>query len=172
MQPALRLPGSLLEFRELDDFHPDHIYRTAEVFQKLAEMRSHPPRPSAPVSPAPSRPLFGLLDDMIDEAEERSSPPTVEAAGDLAAFIDRVAAPHLEQKPDAGERQWAARVDEAASEQMRSILHHPDFQALEAAWRAVWMLVQGLGAEEGLQIHILDATLPELTGAPEAAARL
>jgi type VI secretion system protein ImpC len=172
LQPTLRLPESVLRFRELDDFHPDQIFRTVELFQKLAALRNNPPRPAAAKTAAPSRPLAGLLDDMIDEAEDRSAAQPVEAAGDLAAFIDRAITPHLEQKPEAGRQEWEARVDGATSEQMRNILHHPDFQAMEAAWRAVWMLVHGLGAEEGIEIYLFDATLAELSAEPEAAARM
>jgi len=172
MQPTLRLPQFVLRFRELDDFHPDRIYSTAEFFQKLAELRNNPPRAAAVAAPAPTRPLAGLLDDMIDEAEERSAPQSAEAAGDLAAFIERAIAPHLEQKPDAARQEWAARVDSAIGEQMRNVLHHPDFQQLEAAWRAVWLLLLEFVTTDGIQIYLCDATLAELTAEPDAAARL
>src|SRR5579862_4384224 len=32
--PSLRLPSGRLRFRELDDFHPDHLRRDAEIFQQ------------------------------------------------------------------------------------------------------------------------------------------
>ena len=40
MQVGLDLPRVRLRFSELDDFHPDHIYQRAEIFQKLADARS------------------------------------------------------------------------------------------------------------------------------------
>src|SRR5947209_5592859 len=42
MRPALRLPGLNLEFSELDDFHPDHIYAGSDQFQALEEARHKP----------------------------------------------------------------------------------------------------------------------------------
>jgi type VI secretion system protein ImpC len=157
MQPGLRLPRVELRFRELDDFHPDHLYRNAEIFQKLAELRYEPPRAAAAGAPAPSG--SALLDSILEQADETPS-PSVEEGGDLAAFIRKAIAPHLEARPDAGRVEWAARVQAVAGEQMRAILHHPDFQALEAAWRACWMLVQGLA--DDVRIYLLDATLEEL----------
>jgi type VI secretion system protein ImpC len=45
---------------------------------------------------------------------------------------------------------------------MRGILHHPAFQKLEAAWRAVAFLVNRLDTNDLLKIYILDVTLEEL----------
>jgi type VI secretion system protein ImpC len=171
MGPTLRLGGSVLEFRELEDFHPDHIHRNTAIFRKLAEMREEPIPGRVPPAAAAQASVAGLLDDIIAKAEGQAGPPP-EAAGDLAAFIDRVLAPHLERPPDPGRRDWEARIDAAVSEQMQAILHHPDFQALEASWRAVWMLLQGLGAEPGIEIHVFDATLAELLEQPDQAEEL
>jgi len=157
MQTSLRLPGGKLRFRELDDFHPDHIHRNAEIFQKLGELRYVPPGAAASATPAPSNP--GLLDSILELADD-SGTPSIEEAGDLSAFIRKAMAPHLEAKPDAGKQEWAARVQAVASEQMKAMLHHPAFQALEAAWRAAWMLVQALG--DDVKVYLLDASMDEL----------
>jgi len=167
MLPALKLPRATLQFRELDDFHPDHLYRAAGVFQELAGMKS-PPRPAAKAAPAPapSPPpeslVPGLLDSMIETTEARPPAASFEETGDLAAFINRIMAPYLEERPDPGQVEWAARMNAVAGELMRNILHHPDFQAIEAAWRAVWMLVQELTTDGEIKISVFDATLQEL----------
>ena len=171
LRPTLRLEGSDLEFLELDDFHPDRICRNTAIFLKLAEMRDGPIPGRAPAAAAPQEPVAGLLDGIIGQTEGQASLP-IEAAGDLAAFIDRVLAPHLERPPEPGRRDWEARIDAARCEQIRAILHHPDFQALEASWRALWLLLQGLGAEAGIEIHLFDATLAELLEEPDKAAEL
>src|SRR5580698_2886254 len=85
MQPTLRLPHADLRFHELDDFHPDHLHRNAEVFQKLAEMRYEPPRTLATAAPVPA----GLLDSILDMAAETPA-PRVEEGGDLAEFINKI----------------------------------------------------------------------------------
>ena len=157
MQPSLRLPRVDLRFRELDDFHPDHIYRNAELFRKLAELRYEPPKAATAGMPVATGP--GLLDSILEQTGEATA-PGVEEAGDLAAFIRKVTAPHVEARPDAARLEWESRKEAAISEQMRAVLHHPQFQAAEAAWRATWLLVRGLA--DDVKIHLLDATLDEL----------
>ena len=55
-------------------------------------------------------------------------------------------------------------MDQAHSVLMRAILHHPQFQALEAAWRALDMLARGLDTDGALSLHVLDVTRDELDG--------
>jgi type VI secretion system protein ImpC len=50
---------------------------------------------------------------------------------------------------------------------MRAVLHHPDFQALEAAWRAVDFLVRRLETGTELQLFLLDVPRTELAAADE-----
>jgi type VI secretion system protein ImpC len=161
MLPSLRLSGADLQFRALDDFHPDHIYRTAAIFQKLAELRYQPPRTAAATSGG------SLLDSILEQTPE-ISPSAAAEAGDLAAFIRKVTAPHLEDRPDAGKQAWTARIAAANTDLMRAVLHHPEFQALESAWRAAWMLVQGVG--DDVKVYLLDTTLDEIMASPEALA--
>ena len=163
LAPALKLPGSSLRFSQLDDFHPDHLYRTLPLFEKLANLR--PALPKARQAAAPVK-----LEDLIQQSEDR--PADASDANDLAAFIERVSAAHLESKPEPGQQEWQLKVHAVVAEQMSAILHHADYQALEGAWRAVSMMVDRLGAEDGLQIYLLDATLAELTSEPEGLARL
>jgi type VI secretion system protein ImpC len=162
-----------LRFRELDDFSPDRIYRTAEPFRKLAELRDQPSRDPSPApkpAGAPGKPLElelgrSLLDQMM-EAEEAPSPVRARARDPLAEFIERAVAPHLE-KSDPGKQRWSERVDATAGELMRAVLHNPDFQTIESAWRAVQMLVQRLDPDSELKIYLLDVTLRELLDDPQ-----
>jgi len=55
---------------------------------------------------------------------------------------------------------------------MRAILHHPDFQALEAIWRAVFLLVRQLETGSQLKIYLLDISKPELAEDLNAAEDL
>lgn len=163
MEVFLELPQVTLRFRALDDFHPDRIYQNAEAFRKLSEARSRP----APVpSPAPERKSDqevgrSLLDSMLAQEEETDAD-----SYDLPAFINRVTAGHLVAPEDPRKQQWAAQVDSVAAQLMRAVLHHPQFQALESAWRAVWMLIQRLQPDTELKIFLFDATLEELTADP------
>jgi type VI secretion system protein ImpC len=62
-----------------------------------------------------------------------------------------------------------AAADAAIGERMRAVLHHPDFQRLEAAWRGVHFLVTGLELDATLQLHIVDIGKEELRADLQAA---
>jgi type VI secretion system protein ImpC len=53
-------------------------------------------------------------------------------------------------------------VDQVTADQMRAVLHHPAFQALESAWRGVHLLTRRLDTDEGLKLYLLDVTKEEL----------
>lgn len=171
MRPRLSISGIALEFNELDDFHPDALYRRVPVLRELAEKRE---RPVATAAPAPARrpppASGGLLEAMLDEAAPE--PARVEEATDLAAFIKKVTAGHVVEREDPRQQQHRAAVDNVASRAMRAILHHPAFQALEAAWRAVDLVVRRLETGEFLKVYILDATLEELVADPQGLLKL
>jgi type VI secretion system protein ImpC len=169
LSPSVRLPQGTLRFRALDDFHPDHIYRHTDAFQKLADLRNRPaPVPPAPRQPpsaaAPAPPASGrsLLESMMERADEEPASRVVEAPDALAEFIKKAIEPHLAARQNPRQEEWAARVDAAAGEQMNAILHHPHFQSLEAAWRSLAMLVDRLQPDTDLKIYVFDATLEEL----------
>tara|TARA_B100000989_G_scaffold250615_1_gene198426 strand:+ start:14069 stop:15550 length:1482 start_codon:yes stop_codon:yes gene_type:complete len=57
---------------------------------------------------------------------------------------------------------FIARIDGVLSQQMDAILHHPDFQALEANWRGLEYLVQRSDVTANSKIDILDITKQQL----------
>jgi type VI secretion system protein ImpC len=178
LSPAVQLPQGTLRFRSLDDFHPDRIYQRTGAFRKLAELRNQPapvpaapretPPPATPASPAPGR---SLLESMMEQADEEPASRVVEAPDALAEFIKKAVEPHLAARQNPRQEEWAARVDAAAGEQMRAVLHHTHFQSLEAAWRAVAMLVERLQPDTDLKIYVFDATLEELMADAAALER-
>ncbi|MGA3074826.1 MAG: type VI secretion system contractile sheath large subunit [Bryobacteraceae bacterium] len=160
MRPALEFGepgrGLVLRLHELEDFHPDRIYRQ-EAFEKFRAAR-HLLATEAPVAavpaPAPPRPpdmpgLTGgsLLDSVLETTEGQ---PRVDP---------RVAAKAVE-------------VEEEAGKVMRALLHHRDFQALEAAWRAVDWLVRGLETGPQLKIYALDISKADLAGSVRELRRI
>jgi type VI secretion system ImpA family protein len=84
-----------LEFRELDDFHPDPIYKAADVFNRLADSRE-----------------------------------------------DKVGSP--------------------AALQMRELLRHPAYQALESAWRGLALLARRVAKDRRVQVVLYDVSAAEL----------
>ena len=55
-----------------------------------------------------------------------------------------------------------AVLDRAISGLMRAVLHNPDFQSLEAAWRATFLLVRQLDTSSRLKLHLFDISKAEL----------
>lgn len=156
-----------IDFTELDDFLPDRLYERLDLFAELRQARSEPPpRRAAAASPArsveptaaPARPSGDLLGSILEETAERSA----RSSDPLASYIDRIMEPHLEPKGDPDLPAWIAQVDEAASQQMRAVMHHPSFQALEAAWRGLFFLVRHAETGPDLKIYILDVSKEEL----------
>jgi type VI secretion system protein ImpC len=176
MQVGLNLHGANLSFREMEDFHPDRIYHAAAALFREADRyleNSEPPKP-APSAAAPRAASSGsLLDQILAEQDPREpdgrSP--MEEANDLASFIQRVSRGHTAARPTAAERKRAADREAVSAEVMRGILHHPRVQTLEAAWRALFMLIRGLDTDGDLKLYILNITLPELIAEAETLSK-
>ena len=52
---------------------------------------------------------------------------------------------------------------------MRALLHAPDFQAMEAAWRAVFLLVRRLETGTQLKLYLIDISKAELAADLDSA---
>jgi len=55
-----------------------------------------------------------------------------------------------------------AQVDQLISDQLNAILHHPEYQALEASWRGLSYIVQNSETGTRLKLRLLNATKKEL----------
>jgi len=55
-----------------------------------------------------------------------------------------------------------AEIDKKMSEQVNKIVHHPDFQALEGAWRGLHHLVNNTETDEMLKIRVMNISKKEL----------
>jgi type VI secretion system protein ImpC len=95
--------------------------------------------------------------------------PASAGAIDVTPLIRSIVAPYVVPAASPLQDQYLGWVDAATSEQMRAILHHPAFQALEALWRSVRRLVTNLELGPSLQLHLLDVTKSELMAHLRAA---
>jgi type VI secretion system protein ImpD len=55
-----------------------------------------------------------------------------------------------------------ARIDDLISRQLDAIIHHPDFQKLEASWRGLTYLVDKLPENDSVKIRVLNVSWSEL----------
>lgn len=183
-----------VQFSGLDDFHPDRLLERVGMFRKLREMRARlanpatfadaaaefglggpaaKPREAAHKATPQASPLAlnSLLDDMIEQTEARAQtrPP---AETDLQKFVRRVTEPHLVSAVDPQQSEILTLIDRALGAQMQALLHVPEFQALEAAWRAVFLLVRRIDTDEMLKLYLVDLSKDELLADLNSSADL
>lgn len=181
-----------LNFSELEDFHPDRLFERVAAFEtlrtfrkrlsdpatfddaarelglKLEDKNSDPgPGREQPRGSAPSAAQIAqgsLLDGMIEETEARAiDRQPARAADPVRDFAQRVAEKYSQGASDARQPQILAVLDRAIGGLMRAILHNPDFQALEAIWRATFFLVHQLETSSQLKVYLLDISKDELS---------
>lgn len=177
-------PQLALQFQSLDDFTPDHLYRTLPIFQSLRDTRAQLQQPAtfaaavqklrgsmpdqdAPAAAVAAPAASGLSDFEALLGGKVQAAPKAGAANNFDALIKNIAAPHIVAAHDAS--QYLAIIDDVCSSLMRSILRHPAFQALEATWRGVHFLITNLELDESLQLHLLDVSKVELAQDLQAA---
>lgn len=181
-----------LTFSEMDDFHPQQIYFRTDIFKTMKDVRKRlidpdtfvetaaglsgtstagsERRQGVPAHEPPDRePDFSseTTADLLDQVLDASS-PAADSGGkdepqtDWDRFLGDIVGPHL--VPDIGKEQesMVGAVDGTIADIMRNILHHPDFQAVEAAWRGLQFCLRGLETGERLQVYLLDVSTSEL----------
>jgi type VI secretion system protein ImpC len=147
---------------EIDDFHPDSLYRNLEIFRSLREMRRRLLDPATFAAAA--------AELMPNFTKASTGDDTGSVGGGFSAFIRDLVAPHI--IPDADPRQevYVELLDEAIRTQMSAVLHAPSFQAVESAWRGLDWLLTELEFGEELQLFVCDVTKEELLADLRGAA--
>lgn len=180
-----------LEPRDIDDFHPDELYRNLPVFQEMRAMRrklldpsssrsaleeilasgtvfedspSDEVQPSAGEPAASKESADAMFERLLGSSASQAARPAA-ATGELDSFIRKLVAPHVVQQADPRVDTAVDSLDLAATELMRRILHNPAFQALEASWRSLIDTVSQLELDEILGLHVCDISRGELLNA-------
>ena len=180
-----------LEFAELEDFHPDRIFQRLAVFENLRDVRRKllnkdsfneaakevrswlvnddsetnevkTERDSLErMQSAPDE----LLDQILGQTNEiaSSSQKQNTETSELSTLIAKLVKPHLIKTDKEEQSKLLLIVDEVISDLMRKILHHPKFQALESAWRGMYMIVRRIETSIDLKIFLLDISKSELS---------
>ena len=107
----------------------------------------------------------GILDRII--AETRLTPDDdayLIAKRGVSAFIEELLKPQNSGEPvkKAMVDRMIAQIDARLSEQMDEILHHPDFQSAESAWRGLRLLVDRTDFRENIKLEILSTSKQDL----------
>jgi len=194
-------PAETLTFSDLEDFHPDRLLQRSTMFQKLRGLRERLQDPRSALSvlaelgigqPAPSRVAIereaqprtsasvqaaalassSLLDDTIAQTESQHNGENVRRKDELREFAHRVAAAHTAPSADPRQAEVLAVIDRGLSLQMRSLLNFPPLQRLEAAWRAVFLLVRRVQTSSQLKLYLLDVSQQELASDSSSSSDL
>jgi type VI secretion system protein ImpC len=178
-------PPLSLEFRSLDDFHPDQIFQQLPMFDRLRDLRRR--LLSSDEFNAAAREVRSWFD--VDEPSERqnsdsqqvaeksaqgsvldailSGAPTSSArkpvaSDEIASLVKDLVRPHLVSVDENEQAALLAAVDAATSDLMRRILHDHKFQSLESAWRGLYLFVRRTETSPELKIYLLDIGKDEL----------
>ncbi|MGH7247400.1 MAG: type VI secretion system contractile sheath small subunit, partial [Pseudomonadota bacterium] len=155
---TLEIPvEGVLRFSSLDDFHPDALYARLDAFRALRQARERLEDPetfqataaelqsAAPPDPGELLQSGSLLEQIVEGGGARP------AADPFTEYVRRLAAPYLVPRPDPKQAEMLAQIDAAAAGLMRALLHRPEFQALESAWRALFFLIRNIDTGAGLK---------------------
>ena len=106
-----------------------------------------------------------LLDEILAETKMKPSDDGYDVArrGVQALVTEMLAPSHAQEKVDkAMVDAMIAEVDKRLSAQVNEVLHHPDFQKLESAWRGLKFLVDRVDFRENIKVEMLNASKEDL----------
>lgn len=170
----------------MEDFTPDRLFERLAVFEMLRTLRV---KLGDPASFAEAADLLGRTAsrsvaemtggqsgaDSIEGLLERPAVSVAKActAGLVDSLVRQAVDPHVVRDADPRQAGMIAALEADIAGLMNSILHHPAFQAVEASWRGLDLLIHSLDLDEQLALYVLDATREELeeqlASSPEAS---
>ena len=119
-----------------------------------------------PQTPANTQPTTtGLLDTIVDESRVATNEQEKNHARDLIAeLVDQVLAGTVTVSKDlvASLDARVAEIDHLISDQLNAVMHHADFQRLEASWRGLKYLTQQSETSTMLKIKVLNTSKKDL----------
>ncbi|MBV9496013.1 MAG: type VI secretion system contractile sheath large subunit [Acidobacteria bacterium] len=121
--------------------------------------------PQAEAAAAATTTEVSLLDQIIDKGKLARDASQKERAKDLVGeFVTQILDKGMTVSRDtmAMIQAQIARIDELLSGQLNEILHHPDFQKLEASWRGLHYFVMNTETSTRLKLRLLSASKAEI----------
>jgi len=106
-----------------------------------------------------------LLDQIIDQGRMARDENQRSRAKDLISeFVSQITqgAMAVSKDTEAMINARIAQIDKLLTDQLNEVMHHADFQKLEASWRGLFYLVNQSETGETLKIRVMNATKGEL----------
>lgn len=175
--------GIAVKLEDLDGLHPDELYENVELFSELVGLRKQLQ------SGATADHAAGTLKAWAEKHGTKARAPKRTSAGNsvpadkrLSAFqqligatgitprpaspveelLARVVGPHIRALPDPDVAAMQKAVDESLSDAMRLVLHHPEFQSVEAQWRSLDLMARSIEDDDTLDVMLYDISAEEL----------
>ncbi len=186
-----------LEFNEIEDLHPDAIFRRLPIFSELRDLRRRlrdentfnaaarevrerfggPEMAPIETAPAPTSTEpppdgGGLLDSILSKPSGGAAAPKPGVSRDVADLINEAVRPHLVSVDESEQSALIEAIDRATGALMRSILSDAKFREIEAAWRGLYFLVRSTATSPELKIHLMDISKDELADDLKSAGSL
>lgn len=185
----LRLPigkdGTAISVKlgELDDLHPDELFDNVDLFSELVALRrqldsgvtvehaTRTLRSWAEAHATPARAPKLRSSGNAVPADRRLSDfqyligDQTNALGEVSPveeMLARIVGPHIRALPDPNLPALQAAVDEALSDAMRLVLHHPEFQSIEAQWRSLDLIARSVEVGDDLEVILYDISAEEI----------
>src|SRR6202171_3165560 len=98
---------------------------------------------AAAASSAAEQEAPSLLDQVIQATRPQDTKEAERAKNYFRQFLDQVVKPGqvVSKDVETNIKFWIGEVDKKLSAQLNEVMHHPDFQKLEATWRGLHYLV-------------------------------
>lgn len=167
---------------ELDDFHPDQLFQNIEIFSQLRSLQTRLKNNKTFTDAA--RELQACLGETEPEDKQDKQPTAKTGQTDdllnsvLASsqgeqtgsntrtvvdkLVKQIVAPYVEPRADPRQKDMLTAVEQAIAAHMQFILHHPDFQAMESAWRSLDFITRRIETGRSIKIYLMDVALHEL----------
>jgi type VI secretion system protein ImpC len=181
-----------LSFGEMEDFHPDKIYKCVSHFAALNNLRQRLLDKNTFEKAAQDARLFfnqtvikssqefasesvsnissetdskNLLDRILSQSPETTASPASRQSqsNEIRDLLRESLEPFLIKIDENEQSKLLNAIDTSIGELMRKILHYPYFQNLESAWRALSFTVRQIDTSADLKVYILDVTKDELS---------
>ena len=175
--------GIEVELTSIDDLHPDELFEKVEMFAELVALKRRL------ASGATAKGAVTELREWGKEFGKKVNPPARTSAGnavpadrklsDFAKLIggtitrkataspadellQRIVGPYIQALPDPNAAAMQEAVEQSLAGAMRLVLHHPEFQSVEAQWRMLDLITRSVETDAKLDIVLYDISAEEL----------
>lgn len=180
ISPVLEIDsGHTFRFESLDDFHPDAWFEKIPILAELQALKRELGNPNTAAQaaariksfcqPNENRENFEQTpqvteskDDMLQRLLGKKPETAAGAADTVEMLIDRVVSPYITQTAEPQHLALIDVIDATMGRFLRTLLHRPDFQSLEALWRATEALID-VEYSDRQRFFLVDVSQAELS---------